>query len=64
MLMIKSELVQRLADKNLHLHRADLEKVVNAILNQIESALAQRHRVELRGFWGVVGDSKARSRRP
>jgi integration host factor subunit beta len=53
--MIKSELVQRLAEKNLHLHRADLEKVVNAILDQIESALAQRHRVELRGFGVALG---------
>ena len=32
--MIKSELVHRVAEKNLHLHRADLEKVVNAILDQ------------------------------
>jgi hypothetical protein len=45
--MIKSELVQRVAEKNLHLHRADLEKVVNAILDRIASALTQRDRVEL-----------------
>ena len=59
--MIKSELVQRVAEKNLHLHRADLEKVVNAILVQIESALAQRHRVELRGF-GVLSVKVRRAR--
>jgi hypothetical protein len=53
--MIKSELVQ-LAEKNPHLHRTVLEKIVNAVLDQIESALAQRNRVEVRGF-GVFSPS-------
>jgi integration host factor subunit beta len=48
--MIKSELVQRLAEKNLHLHKADIQKIVDAIFDRIELALAQRNRVELRGF--------------
>jgi integration host factor subunit beta len=48
--MIKSELIQRVADKNLHLHKTEVEKIVNAIFDQIELALAQGGRVELRGF--------------
>lgn len=48
--VIKSELVQRLAAKNPHLYQRDLEKIVNAILNEITEALARGDRVELRGF--------------
>ena len=48
--MIKSELVQRLAARNAHLYRRDIENIVDAILNAITSALARGHRVELRGF--------------
>lgn len=48
--MIKSELVERVAEKNLHLHKADVEKIVNAIFDRIELALAQGDRMEVRGF--------------
>ena len=48
--MIKSELVQVIADKNPHLYHRDVENVVNAILDEITDALAQGNRVELRGF--------------
>ncbi len=48
--MIKSELVQLIADKNPHLYHRDVESVVNAILNEITKALAEGNRVELRGF--------------
>ena len=48
--MIKSELVQVIADKNPHLYHRDVENVVNAILDEITSALAEGNRVELRGF--------------
>ena len=48
--MLKSELVQRVADKGLHLHRSDVEKVVNAVFEEILTALVRRDRVELRGF--------------
>ena len=48
--MIKSELVQRLAQSNPHLYQRDVEHVVNAILEEIVSALTQGDRVELRGF--------------
>jgi integration host factor subunit beta len=48
--MIKSELVQKLAEQNPHLYTRDIEKIVNAILGTIGDALAQGDRVELRGF--------------
>src|ERR1700750_2039544 len=48
--MIKSELVQRIAEHNPHLYQRDVENIVNAILDEIVTALARRHRVELRGF--------------
>lgn len=48
--MIKSELVQRIADQNPHLYQRDVENIVSAILNEIVAALARGDRVELRGF--------------
>ena len=48
--MIKSELVQRIADRNPHLYLRDVEKIVNAILDEITNSLARGDRVELRGF--------------
>ena len=48
--MIKSELVQMIADKNPHLYHRDVENVVNAILGEITQALSEGNRVELRGF--------------
>ena len=48
--MIKSELVQKIADNNPHLYQRDVENIVNAILDEITEALASGNRVELRGF--------------
>jgi integration host factor subunit beta len=48
--MIKSELVQRIAENNPHLYQRDVENIVNAILDEITGALARGDRVELRGF--------------
>ena len=48
--MIKSELVQVIADRNPHLYHRDVENIVNAILDEITNTLAQGNRVELRGF--------------
>ena len=48
--MIKSELVQMIADRNPHLYHRDVENIVNAILDEITNALANGSRVELRGF--------------
>jgi len=48
--MIKSELIEKLAEQNPHLYRQDVEDLVNAILDTVADALAQGNRVELRGF--------------
>jgi len=48
--MLKSDLVLRLKARYPHLYERDIEKVINAILEQIIRALAQGDRVELRGF--------------
>jgi len=48
--MIKSELIEKLAEENPHLFQRDLEAVVNAVLDEIGDALARGDRVELRGF--------------
>ena len=48
--MIKSELVQKIAEQNPQLYQRDVENIVNAILDEIVAALARGDRVELRGF--------------
>jgi integration host factor subunit beta len=48
--MIKSELVQKLADRNPHLYQRDVEHIVNAVLDEVENAMTRGDRVELRGF--------------
>jgi len=48
--MIKSELIDKLAEANPHLYHRDIERVVNTVLDGITDALAQGDRVELRGF--------------
>ncbi len=48
--MTKSELIQRLAEKNPHLYQRDVERIVATIFDEISSALSVGDRVELRGF--------------
>ena len=48
--MIKSELISRLTDKNPHLTRSELERVVNVIFEEISETLSFGGRVEIRGF--------------
>ena len=48
--MIKSELVQRIAERNTHLYQRDIENIVGSILDEVVKALARGDRVELRGF--------------
>jgi integration host factor subunit beta len=48
--LIKSELVRRIASANPGLYERDAEKIVDAILEEIASALARGDRVEIRGF--------------
>jgi integration host factor subunit beta len=48
--MIKSELVQKIAEQNPHLYHRDVENIVNAIVGMIVVAMARGGRIELRGF--------------
>jgi integration host factor subunit beta len=48
--MTKSELILRLAEKNPHLYQRDVERIVSTIFDEISVALSQGDRVELRGF--------------
>jgi integration host factor subunit beta len=48
--MIKSELIRRIFSQNPHLYERDIEKVVNAIFDELVEALRRGDRVELRGF--------------
>lgn len=48
--MTKSELIQKLAERNPHLFLRDVEKIVDTVFDEISDALANGDRVELRGF--------------
>lgn len=48
--MIKSELIQVIAQENPHLYQRDVERIINTIFGEIGNALARGERVELRGF--------------
>lgn len=48
--MIKSELINRIAEANPHLFHRDVEKIVSTIFDEITDALSRGDRVELRGF--------------
>jgi integration host factor subunit beta len=59
--MLKPDLVRRLMAQCPHLYERDIEKVVNAILEQITGALRRGDRVELRGF-GVFAARRRKAR--
>lgn len=62
--MIKSELIQKLADANPHLYQRDIERIVNKIFDEITDALSRGDRVELRGFGAFsIKHRKARTGR-
>jgi integration host factor subunit beta len=48
--MIRSELVQKIADENPHLYQRDVERIVSTVFEEIIEAMARGDRVELRGF--------------
>jgi integration host factor subunit beta len=48
--MIRSELIQKIADDNPHLYQRDVERIVNTIFDEITTAMSKGDRVELRGF--------------
>ena len=48
--MIKSELVNRIAEAHPHLMHKDAERIVSTVFDEISRALTNGDRVELRGF--------------
>ena len=48
--MIRSELIERIAEENPHLYQRDVERIVNTIFESVIDAMAEGNRVELRGF--------------
>src|ERR1700722_13751204 len=48
--VLKTELIQRVADLNPHLRASDAEKIVNTIFEEMIAAMARGDRVELRGI--------------
>ncbi len=65
-ILVKSELVQIIARQNPHLFQRDVENIVNAIFEEISTALANGNRVELRGFgaFSVKSRSARNGRNP
>jgi integration host factor subunit beta len=58
--MLKSELIDQLAEENPHLSRGDVERVVITVFETIAQTLESGARVELRGF----GTFSPRYRKP
>jgi integration host factor subunit beta len=48
--MIRSELIQKIADENPHLTQREVERIVNTVFEEVVTALSSGNRVELRGF--------------
>ena len=48
--MLRSELIERVAELHPHLQHSDVERVVETIFGEIGNALARGARTEIRGF--------------
>ena len=48
--MIRSELIQKIADEIPHLYQRDVERIVNTVFDEVTGAMSRGDRVELRGF--------------
>jgi len=48
--VIRSELIQKLAEENPHLYHRDVERIVATVFEEITRAMERGNRVELRGF--------------
>ena len=59
--MIRSELIQKIAEENPHLIQRDVDRIVSTIFDEVIDAMARGERVELRGF-GAFSVKKRDSR--
>lgn len=48
--MTKSDLIERLAERNPRLSTRDADEAVKTVLDAMSDGLAQGHRIEIRGF--------------
>ena len=48
--MTKSELIQKITNKNSFLYQKDIYKIIDTLFNTVTKALKDGDRVELRGF--------------
>lgn len=48
--MIKSELIAKIANRQMHIPEKDITNSVNAMLNYLSEALGKNQRIEIRGF--------------
>ena len=48
--MTKSDLVEKIAEKNPNLTKKDVETIVNIIFDSMTASLARGERIEIRGF--------------
>ena len=48
--MTKSELIQKITNKNSFLYQKDVYKIIDTLFNSVAKALKDGDRVELRGF--------------
>lgn len=60
--MKKSNIIEKISEKNPHLSNSESELVVNSILSEIIKALKSKKRVELRGF-GVFSTRERNARK-
>jgi len=59
--MTKSELIERLVQRQVHMSNKDVELAVKLILDNLVGELSQRGRIEIRGFGSfTVHDRPAR----
>jgi integration host factor subunit beta len=62
--MVRSELIERVAELHPHLRYTDVERVVETIFEEISDALARGARIEIRGFGSfAIRDREARTGR-
>ena len=62
--MVRSELIERVAELHPHLRYSDVERVVETIFEEISDALARGARIEIRGFGSfAIRDREARTGR-
>ena len=48
--MIRSELIQKIAEENPHLFQRDVERIVNTVFEEIIDAMSRGDRVEVIGL--------------